>query len=94
MSNPLSMDPPEPFDFWDPDNWPTAYTLRKMCPAKLYHGPGHQHYTTCYLLGEHQVHETVYGDFRLHASWRGDTAYSGAYDQPVEAKEADDEDRG
>lgn len=40
------------------------------CSARLYHGPGHQSRTSCRLLGEHEVHEAVYGGDQQVARWR------------------------
>jgi hypothetical protein len=62
------------------------------CPAKIWHGPGHQSSTPCRLGGEHEVHEAVYGEFNQFARWRtradGKHTFTGAFD---EAPDVDDE---
>jgi len=51
------------------------------CKSTLYHGPGHQSRTTCELWGEHDVHEARFGEFDQFASWRGNEAVSGVFDE-------------
>lgn len=54
----------------------------KPCKAVIYHGPGHQSRTQCYLTGPHEVHETRYGGFDQLARWRGEEAFSGYFNEP------------
>lgn len=57
------------------------------CHAAIHHGPGHQGRQECYLKGPHEVHETRYGcDDRL-VRWRGDSAFTGYFDEPKEIDE-------
>ena len=56
----------------------------KPCRAVIYHGPGHQSTTQCYLIGPHEVHETRYGSFDYLARWQGDEVFSGFFDEPPE----------
>lgn len=82
MYDPYRVEPPAPFDFWDPDNWPTQYSEKMACPARIYHGNRHQIYTTCQLVGSHEIHQANYGDLHLLARWTGEQSYSGPYDEP------------
>lgn len=43
---------------------------REPCPARVYHGPGHQSSTRCHRLGSHVTHEAIYGGDRQTARWR------------------------
>ena len=57
------------------------------CNAKIYHGPGHQSRTNCYLEGIHDVHETRYGSYDQLARWKGDEVCSGFFDEPPDDTE-------
>lgn len=54
----------------------------ESCKAIIYHGPGHQSRTRCYLTGPHEVHEAEYGCYCQLARWRGDEAFTGYFDEP------------
>jgi hypothetical protein len=57
------------------------------CEATFFHGPGHQSRRKCRLRGPHTVHEVRYGHYNQLARWTGDTAFSGAFDEPPEFDE-------
>lgn len=54
---------------------------QEPCNAIIYHGPGHQSRTRCYLTGTHNIHETRYGSFDRLARWVGDEVFSGFFDE-------------
>lgn len=57
------------------------------CTAIIRHGPGHQSKTRCRVQGEHDEHEAVYmGQF---ATWRGDEAMTGFFDEPPDQEDDD-----
>lgn len=42
------------------------------CPARIYHGPGHQSSTKCELpIGHDDGHYCIYGEFQQEAEWFG-----------------------
>lgn len=57
------------------------------CEAVLFHGPGHQSKTRCRIEGPHEVHETIYGSDRTQATWQGDEAMTGFFDEPPEVED-------
>lgn len=59
----------------------TARPVLERCFAVLHHGPGHQSKTFCRLLGDHEIHEAVYGDDTV-AHWR-----NGSYKNELIARE-------
>lgn len=54
-----------------------------LCPAILWHGPGHQSGVFCRRTDEHEIHETVYHG-HIFAEWRGIEAMTGFFDEPPE----------
>ena len=55
------------------------------CAAVLWHGPGHQSKSICYIVGLHTTHRVKYwpqGAYKVEASWEGAEAYSGYFDEP------------
>ena len=59
----------------------------KQCEAIIWHGPGHQSKTRCMLTGPHKIHKTIYGQHDQEVRWRGDEAFTGFFDDPVEINE-------
>lgn len=55
---------------------------RHECSAVIWHGPGHQSSTKCQVIGNHRVHEAVYGSMEQTAKWRGKKVFSGFFDEP------------
>ena len=55
-----------------------------QCTAVLHHGRGHQSETFCELMGQHDVHRCEYGRYGEIMEWRGMTASTGFFDEPVE----------
>lgn len=53
------------------------------CSAVLFHGPGHQSQTRCNVKGPHITHAAVYGRWDQYATWHGDKAFTGVFDDPV-----------
>jgi len=51
------------------------------CCAQLHHGPGHQSSTYCYKVGEHKIHECIYGSFESYATWKGMKKFTGCFDE-------------
>jgi len=64
--------------------------LGSQCYAKIWHGPGHQTDTNCRVEGPHEIHRASYhGPYNNfgEASWRGDEAHSGYFDEPPQIEE-------
>lgn len=53
-----------------------------LCPAILWHGPGHQSACFCEKQLPHDAHYTMYGAAQQHAVWFGLTATTGFFDEP------------
>lgn len=56
-----------------------------VCPAVVFHGPGHQSHTHCCIRGRHEIHQTEYGQGR--ARWRKAKVFSGYFDEPPQLPE-------
>lgn len=64
------------FEFWTLPGVSSRVVTREalrildgeICPAQIYHGPGHQSRTRCELSGEHDVHQAHI--HRELAQWR------------------------
>jgi len=52
------------------------------CCAVLYHGPGHQSKAYCQKIGRHKIHETTYGRYDEHATWKCMKKFTGFFDEP------------
>lgn len=57
-----------------------------LCPATIWHGPGHQSGTFCRKEGAHEIHEAVYGGHTF-VQWRGIETTTGFFDEPPELEE-------
>ncbi len=54
----------------------------QKCTAILHHGPGHQSRTCCQLTEPHTVHSAIYGRDEQEATWTGQEACTGFFNEP------------
>lgn len=95
----LEIDKPNPSGYSIGKGW-GGYMLHIIeldepprCEALIWHGPGHQSRTRCYLKGKHEIHETRYGRYDQIARWKGDKALSGFADEPPDEPEDEEDGR-